>query len=193
MARYEIRRRWPRLVKLTDTYSLPYPEMGDPLYKGADQIRDLAQKLEDTLLQTGAAPADSDLDSIESRLDNIEGATTITEEILSPSSGFSLYKTSYPIKLIRSGNTVTISGALTTSNDLSKQDMFEIPSKHIPERTESSSIGSYFGWLFQGSGDNFWYGYISSNGHLKGDRYGPGDIGSKPWLPFVFTYNVGEK
>lgn len=59
----------------TPVYGFPYPLDNDPVYQGAKHIRDIAQRLESTLTQTGPAPAGTEIQTISQRLLALEAAT----------------------------------------------------------------------------------------------------------------------
>lgn len=182
------------MAGVTPVYGFPYPHDTDPVNEGAKHIRDIAQQLESTFDQHGQFPASSELKDLVERLNRFEQMHSEDETIsLDLEKGWTEYKNGKKVILTRSGNTVQISGVVTTAKDNDwngkKTDaIFVVPERHRAK----SATDNHSGWIFQGSSTNRWTGGINKAGEFRADRYGPGDPSSNVWMPFVLTYLIGE-
>lgn len=178
----------------TPIYGFPYPHDTDPVNEGAKHIRDIAQQLESTFDQHGQFPASSELKDLVERLNRFEQMHSEDETItLNLEKGWTEFKNGQKVILTRSGNTVQITGTVTTAKDNDWNGKETGAIFFVPERHRAKwGPNDHLRWVFQGSSTNRWTGRINEAGEFRADRYGPGDPSSKVWMPFFVTYVIGE-
>lgn len=191
------------MVNDTKRLSLKYPEPTDPVKDGYKALQDIAIQADHYLAEVPDVSPSSRLRNVMNRISAAEQAVNVTTEQLPFSGGydldkheyidvFTLYNAEYPIELVRSGDVVTISGALTTEDDLDKQTMFTIPKEYRPSVDMSPGNGDHYGTISQGSYGNKWRWFIKASGEVKAERYGPNSQTDHVWMPFVITYTIGD-
>lgn len=191
------------MVNQTRRLSLKYPDPTDPVKDGYKSLADIAKQADHYIDDVADTSPSSRLYDVVHRLSKAEQSMRRTTEQLPVSGGydldneeyddvFTLYNGEYPIELVRSGNVVTISGALTTTHDLDKQTMFTIPKEHRPSVDLSPGNGDHYGTISQGSYGNKWRWFIKASGEVKAERYGPNSQTDHVWMPFVITYTIGD-
>lgn len=111
------------------------------------------------------------------------------EQITSYTSGWAAYNDSGIPTVRRSGNVVTLSGAMKNTSEVTLNDtdtkIFSLPSGYAPAQTVYA--------LCNGSGANKWLISVKSDGNVCFARYGVSSfasISSGAWFPFTLTWVV---